>query len=104
MRTPADRFGDRPPPDGQPPTPADAPADRPGTWVSRRVAANGIVCVDWQQVSVGKHRAGSRCDVLVTNQLMQFWIGDDLLKTVPRARQGEVRKKRASGPRQLDSR
>ena len=24
-------------------------------WVSRRVASNGIVCVAWQQVSVGKH-------------------------------------------------
>jgi transposase InsO family protein len=33
--------------------------ERPGEqWVRRRVAANGIVCVGWQQVSVGKHYAG----------------------------------------------
>ena len=70
---------------------------RPGQhWVARRVASNGIVSVDWQQVSVGKHRAGARCDVLVTDQLLQFWIGDELMKTVPRTRTGEVRKKRAS--------
>jgi transposase InsO family protein len=68
-------------------------------WVSRRVGPNGIVCVSWQQVSVGKHRAGQRCDVLVTDQLLQFWIGDHLLKTVPRTSSGEVRKKHAQGAR-----
>ena len=56
-----------------------------------------MVCVDWQQVSVGKHRVGSRCDVLVTDQLLQFWIGDELLKTVERTGTGEVRKKNAAG-------
>ena len=107
MRTPADRFGDRTPPDPAAPI-TPAAADRqagPGqAWVSRRVASNGVVCVDWQQVSVGKHRAGSRCDVLVTGAVLQFWVGDELLKTVEREREGEVRKKRASSPRQLDSR
>jgi transposase InsO family protein len=73
-------------------------ADRSGEgWLSRRVSANGVVCVAWQQVSVGKHRAGARCDVLVTDQLLQFWVGDQLLKTVPRTSSGEVRKKNASG-------
>jgi transposase InsO family protein len=81
-----------------------APSDRPGQdrtgdgWVSRRVATNGIVCVAWQQVSVGKHRAGASCDVLVTDDLLQFWVGDELLKTVTRTSTGEVRKKRASVP------
>jgi transposase InsO family protein len=68
-------------------------------WVSRRVGPNGIVCVSWQQVSLGKHRAEQRCDVLVTNQLLQFWIGDELLKTVTRTSTGEVRKKHAQGAR-----
>ena len=68
-------------------------------WVSRRVGPNGIVCVSWQQVSIGKHRAGQRCDVLVTDQLLQFWIGDELLKTVTRTSTGEVRKKHAQGAR-----
>jgi len=68
-------------------------------WVSRKVGRNGIVCVGWQQVSVGKHRAGARCDVLVTDQLLQFWIGSELMKTVTRTGSGEVRKKHAQGSR-----
>ena len=89
-----------------PPEPAARPATSPildaaapnrtgDDWVSRPVAANGVVCVAWQQVSVGKHRAGHRFDVLVTDQLLQFWIGNELLKTVARTSRGEVRKKRA---------
>ncbi len=75
-----------------------APPDRSGQgWVTRKVAANGVVCVDWQQVSVGKHRAGQRCDVLVTDGLLQFWIGQELLKTVARTSTGVIRKKNASG-------
>ena len=74
--------------------------DRTGDgWVSRKVGRNGIVCVNWQQVSVGKHRAGSRCDVLVSDQLLQFWIGTELMKTVTRTGSGEVRKKHAQGSR-----
>ena len=74
--------------------------DREGDgWVSRKVGRNGIVCVGWQQVSVGKHRAGSRCDVLVSDQLLQFWIGSELMKTVTRTSSGEVRKKHAQGSR-----
>jgi transposase InsO family protein len=66
-------------------------------WVSRRVARNGVVCVAWQQVSVGKHYAGSACDVLVTGKLLQFWIGNDLVKTVARTSSGDIRKKNAAG-------
>jgi transposase InsO family protein len=68
-----------------------------GQWVARTVASNGIVCVSWQQVSVGKHRAGDRCDVLVTDKVLQFWVGNELLKTVARTTKGDVRKKRAAG-------
>jgi hypothetical protein len=74
--------------------------DRSGSgWVSRRIGPNGIVCVNWQQVSVGKHRAGQRCDVLVSDQLLQFWIGAELMKTLTRTSTGEVRKKHAQGSR-----
>jgi transposase InsO family protein len=94
MATPADRFGR--------PVSAAAPvftAERNGDdWVSRRVGANGVVCVSWQQVSVGKHHAGARCDIQVGEQLLQFWIGNELCKTVARDSRGEVRKKRASVP------
>ena len=68
-------------------------------WVSRRVAPNGIVCVDSQHVSVGKHYGGGTCDVLVTDGLFQFWVGNELLKTVARTGAGEIRKKHAEGTR-----
>jgi hypothetical protein len=95
MATPAERFGAAVA--GLQPV---LPADRSGEdWVARRVGANGVVCVSWQQVSVGKHHAGARCDVQVGEQLLQFWIGNELCKTVARDSRGEVRKKRASVPR-----
>jgi transposase InsO family protein len=66
-------------------------------WVSRRVASNGLVSVGFQQVSVGKHFGGSACDVLVTDGLLQFWVGNELLKTVVRTSKGKVRKLHADG-------
>ena len=66
-------------------------------WVSRKVATNGIVSVGYQQVSVGKHFGGSACDVLVSDGLLQFWVGNELLKTVARTSKGEIRKKHAEG-------
>jgi len=65
--------------------------------VARKVGSNGVVSVGWQQISVGKHRAGSRCDVLVGPQLLQLWIGNELLKTVARTSTGDIRKKHAAG-------
>jgi transposase InsO family protein len=86
--------------------PADPRTPRPERngeqWVCRKVASNGIVSVDYQQVSVGRNYAGSSCDVLVTEGLLQFWVGSELLKTVARTSTGEVRKLHANGtaPRQ----
>lgn len=92
MATPAERFT---------PTPGPRPAttaDRTGPdWVARKVATNGVVCVSWQQVSVGTHRAGERCDVLVGPDTLQFWIGNELLRTVRRDSTGPVRNKRPLG-------
>jgi len=91
--TPAERFAVAEPGSGsadpvapaRPVVESARATDREGDgWVSRNVGRNGIVCVSWQQVSVGKHRAGSRCDVLVSDQLLQFWIGSELMKTVTR--------------------
>jgi Integrase core domain len=73
-----------------------AQADRGGQdWVSRRVTTNGVVCVSWQQVCVGAHFAGQRCDVHVDGDLLRFYIGDDLIQTAARTTRGEVRNKRA---------
>ena len=78
----------------------DPRPDRPGEqWVSRKVTVNGVVCVGWQQVSVGRNYGGQRCDVLVTAQLLQFWVGSELLKTVARTSTGQIRKKHAQGSR-----
>jgi transposase InsO family protein len=92
MDTPAQRFTA-----DQRREPVTVP-DRSGPdWVARKVATNGVVCVSWQQVSVGVHRAGERCDVLVGPDSLQFWIGNELLRTVARTSTGPVRNKRALG-------
>ncbi len=62
-----------------------------------KVARNGIVSVGYQLVSAGKHFGGSACDVLVTDGLLQFWVGNELLKTVVRTSRGDVRKLHADG-------
>jgi hypothetical protein len=52
--------------------------------------------VAWQEISCGKHRGGHRVDVHLQGQFMQIWDGDELIKTVLRTNQKEVRKKRAA--------
>lgn len=81
--------------------PADAsaldPIDRSGDdWIARRVSAVGVVCVAWQQISVGKHRAGRTVDVQVGKEILHIWDGNELLKTVLRDNRKEIRKKWAS--------
>jgi transposase InsO family protein len=98
MATPAERFlVDRP---------ATAPElaldrraaldDRSGDdWVTRKVASTGVISVAWQVFSVGKHRSGEVVDVRVTEDLLEVWSGNDLVKTVLRTTKGGIRKKRA---------
>ncbi len=97
--TPASRFYTGNDETAQPRVPVQRRADeRTGEqWVARKVASNGVVCVGWQQVSVGKHYGGQRCDVLVTSSVLQFWVGDQLLKTIARTSSGPIRKKNAEG-------
>ena len=75
-----------------------APVRDGDDWISRRVAANGVICVAYQQFSVGKHRAGEVVDVHLTPRLLEIWDRNALLKTVVRTSEGQVRKKRASKP------
>jgi transposase InsO family protein len=106
MATPAEKFTTTTTPDRHPAPVANRPAhlgalvsDRTGDrWVSRRVGANGVVCVSWQQVCVGVSHAGQHVDIHVQDQLLQIWSGPELLKTVTRTSRGEVRKKNASVP------
>jgi hypothetical protein len=103
MATPAQRFfTTQPAPITQLRTPNGSArpdeARTDGTWVGRRASAVGVVCVNWQQVCLGNAAAGRDIDVWVTEQVMQFYDGDTLLRTQTRDRHGEIRKKRASIP------
>jgi hypothetical protein len=69
-----------------------------GTWVTRRASAVGVVCVNWQQVCLGVAAAGRPIDVWVTDQVLQFYDGDQLLRTEQRNTPGEVRVKRSQAP------
>ena len=101
MVPPADRFGQQP---TTTVSPLIRPAQRPamrgdGVWVARRASAVGVVCVNWQQVSIGIAAAGRNIDVWVTDQVLQFFDGDQLLRTEKRnGNSGPIRKKRASIP------
>jgi transposase InsO family protein len=102
MDTPAARFSSAPAlgPAGVS-VPEEVGPDRSGgDWVSRRVCGNGVVSVSWQQVSVGRHYAGARCDVHVDGELLRFWIGDELVKTAARTSRGPVRNRKAARTRE----
>lgn len=100
MIPPAQRFGQQP---SATVTPLTRPLPQPtvhgnGVWVARRASAVGVVCVNWQQVSIGIAAAGRNIDVWVTDDVLQFFDGDHLLRTEKRTSQGPIRKKRASIP------
>ena len=63
-------------------------------WVTRTVAANGLISIAWQQISCGKYRAGRQVDVHVTATTIEIWDGQELARTVLRNNTKEVRKKR----------
>jgi transposase InsO family protein len=99
MIAPIERFSRREEPVRQPATTGDRSHDRSaGDWVARRAGSNGVISVSWQQICLGRAAAGHRVDVHVTDQVLQVWDGNHLLKTVARTSRGEVRKKRASIP------
>ena len=70
-----------------------------GYWVSRRASAVGVITVNWQQVCLGIAAASRAIDVWVTNEVLQCFDGDQLLRTSARTTEGTVRKKRASTKR-----
>ena len=104
MATPASRFLNPEPAPvtvlrTRPSGPGRPERDRSdGTWVTRRASAVGVVCVSWQQVCLGVAAAGRPIDVWVTDQVLQFYDGDQLLRTEKRTSTGEVRVKRSTAP------
>ena len=92
MATPASRFSAG---SGRAADDAALRPDRSGSdWVTRKIAGNGIICVAWQEISCGKHRAGRFVDVHVDGRKLEIWDGDELIKTALRTTSKEVRKKR----------
>ena len=75
---------------------AGTPSTGTGTWVARRIGGNGVICIAWQQISVGRHKAGLDVDVLVTDAMIHIYYKEELLKTALRSNSKEVRKKHAS--------
>jgi Mu transposase-like protein len=99
MLTPAERFkpGSATAPETLP-AETTAPTTRTnghGQWASRRVASNGIICVDTQVFSVGKHHGGTIVDIHVTPTVIEVWADNQVLKKVLRQRQGTIRNLRA---------
>lgn len=54
--------------------------------------------MSWQQVCLGIAAASRNIDVWVTDTVLQFFDGDQLLRTQTRDQPGEVRKKKSSVP------
>ena len=101
MCTPAERFHVRAPQTTVTELAADVRLTelRSGDdWITRTVAANGIISVAWQVFSVGKHFSGEVVDVHVTDTVLEVWLKTDLVKTVLRTTKGDIRKKRAQLP------
>jgi transposase InsO family protein len=95
MATPADRFTVTDP--GRPvETSALLAAHSGDDWISRKITTNGVISVAWQEISCGKHRSGHRVDIHVQGPTLQIWDGDELIKTVLRQSDKEVRKKHAA--------
>jgi hypothetical protein len=95
MATPADRFTVTDP--GRPVETSALLAARSGDdWISRKITTNGVISVAWQEISCGKHRSGHRVDIHVQGPTLQIWDGDELIKTVLRQSDKEVRKKHAA--------
>src|SRR3954452_6818543 len=104
MATPAQRFSRENPTPVTPHRPSPDSPGRPdsargdGYWVARRASAVGVVCVNWQQVCLGVAAAGHNIDVWVTGEVLQFYDGNQLLRTTARTSEGTVRVKRAQVP------
>jgi transposase InsO family protein len=98
MATPLERFSRRTLTTNLP-LDASLQVNRSGDeWVTRTVAANGIIAVSGQVFSAGKHRAQHVVDVKVTESTLEVWDGNEFLKAVLRTTKGDVRKKRAQRP------
>ena len=54
--------------------------------------------MNWQQIVLGKAAAGRDVDVWVTDEVVQVYDGDQLLRTQLRRGNGQVRNKRPSVP------
>ena len=98
MATPLERFSRRTTTTNLPLDASVAIEHSGDDWVTRTVAANGVIAVSGQVLSAGKHRAGHVVEVKVTESTLEVWDGNEFLKAVLRTTKGGVRKKRAQRP------
>jgi len=91
--TPASRFQSV---DAPSRVPAPLP-DRSGERSPARSHATGSSALAGSRSASARTTAAGACNVLVTDALLQFWVGNELLKTVARTSTGDIRKKRAAG-------
>jgi transposase InsO family protein len=98
MATPAERFKANPPPGkGATLVPVSSAEEHRGQWVLRRIGSNGVISVDNQVVYVGNQYKNLIADVFVDGTVIQIWNQNHLIKTIPRARSGLIRKVRSDG-------
>jgi hypothetical protein len=65
-------------------------------WLSRTVAANGVICVAYQAFSVRKHHGGEIVDVHVTGNVLEVWSGAELVRPLPaRRKEASARRERS---------
>jgi hypothetical protein len=64
--------------------------------VARRIGGNGVICIAWQQICVGRYKAGLDVAVLVTDSMIHSYYQEELFETALRSNSKEVRKKHAS--------
>ena len=96
MNAPATRFTTAEAWDRAADDSALAPGRTGSDWITRKVAGNGIISVAWQQINCGKRRAGHQVDIHLDGQTLQVWDGEELVTTVLRTSDKEVRKKKAA--------
>jgi hypothetical protein len=87
--------------------PAVVPPDRPprdGQWVTRRVSRKGVICLDNQFFSVGRHHALELLEIHVTDRLFAVWNDGSLIKRVQRDHHGPIRNQRAQRPQKTGQR
>jgi hypothetical protein len=50
---------------------------RKASWLARCIGSNGVISIAWQQISVGRHKAGLDVDVLVSDSMIHTYYKEE---------------------------